>query len=210
MISKDEDMKEDILTYLKEADFNISNIHTSIIKEKIPDFILTNILDDSNFPQKEKDRIRKEKTFEMPKTEFEHAIYDDEGNVNHFVLPKRSQSEGTLRTFELSGPILEAIKKNAFLVIDEIESKLHPRLIEYIIESFLKKSNQAQLLVSAHYDGLLDEDDLLRKDNIWFTEKDKSGSTNLYSLSNFKALNRISSLLKAYKYGNFGAIPNIN
>ena len=210
MISKDEDMKEDILTYLKEADFNISNIHTSIIKEKIPDFILTNILDDSNFPQKEKDRIRKEKTFEMPKTEFEHAIYDDEGNVNHFVLPKRSQSEGTLRTFELSGPILEAIKKNAFLAIDEIESKLHPRLIEYIIESFLKKSNQAQLLVSAHYDGLLDEDDLLRKDNIWFTEKDKSGSTNLYSLSNFKALNRISSLLKAYKYGNFGAIPNIN
>ena len=58
-------------------------------------------------------------------------------------------------------------------------------------------------------DGLLEEDDLLRKDSIWFTNKKESGATELYSLADFKGINRISSLQKAYKYGKFGATPNI-
>jgi len=209
LIEKDENLKENILAYLKEADFNISDIHTEVVKEKIPDYFISTSLEKSNIPLKEIERIKKEKTIEVVKTEFEHEVYDKEGNVRFYNLPKEFQSEGTMRAFELSGPILQTIKTNAFLAIDEIESKLHPRLIEYIIEKFLRESKESQLLVTTHYDGLLDEDDLLRKDNIWFTEKDQSGSTNLYSLSRFKAVNRISSLLKAYKYGKFGAVPNI-
>lgn len=209
LVNEDAEIKGDILNYLKEADFNISNIHTSIVKEEIPDFIISNFLEEANISTKEKERIKKEKTFEVPKTEFEHEVHSVEGNIEYYKLPKEVQSEGTIRTFELAGPILQAIQKNAFLAIDEIESKLHPRLIEYIIENFVRKSDKAQLLVTTHYDGLLDEDDLLRKDNVWFTQKGRTASTELYSLSNFKALNRISSLLKAYKYGKFGAIPNI-
>lgn len=74
---------------------------------------------------------------------------------------------------------------------------------------FLKESEYAQILVTTHYDGLLAEEDLLRKDNIWFTEKNNDGATVLYPLTDFKGLNRITSLQKAYKFGKFGAIPNI-
>ncbi len=94
--------------------------------------------------------------------------------------------------------------------IDEIESKLHPRLVEYILEKFLKESESAQLLISTHYDNLFDEEDLLRKDCFWFTEKGEDGATKLYPLSGFKGLGRISSLQKAYKFGKFGAVPNID
>lgn len=68
------------------------------------------------------------------------------------------------------------LERDAFHAVDEIESSLHPRLIEYIIERFLKESEQAQLLLTTHYDGLLGEEDLLGKDNVWFTEKNPDGS----------------------------------
>ena len=52
-------------------------------------------------------------------------------------------------------------------------------------------------------------DDLIRRDSVWFTEKKENGSTDLYSLVEYKGLNRIASLQKAYRNGAFGAIPNI-
>ena len=79
-------------------------------------------------------------------------------------------------------------------------------MVAYVIERFLQESTYAQMLVTTHYDGLLAQEDLLRKDNIWFTEKGADGASILYHLTDFKALNRISSLPKSYK---FGAISNI-
>jgi len=65
-------------------------------------------------------------------------------------------------------------------------------------------------LITTHYDGLLTKiDDLIRKDNVWFTEKDKSGVTHLYSLVEFKGLNKIKHIDKAYRSGMFGALPEI-
>ena len=113
------------------------------------------------------------------------------------------------RSMGVAGIINKLITQNAFVAIDEIESSLHPKLVEFIIENFLKQSRSSQLLVTTHYDGLLEEEDILRKDSIWFTRKINDGSTELYSLSDFRGTNRISSLKKAYKYGKFGAIPNI-
>lgn len=68
----------------------------------------------------------------------------------------------------------------------------------------------SQLLVTTHYPGLLDTiNDLLRKDNIWFVEKGKNGSTDLYSLVEFNGLNKITRFERAYRNGQFGALPNI-
>jgi hypothetical protein len=140
---------------------------------------------------------------------FTHKVFDKNGVESEHELPESLQSKGTLRTMGISGIVKRAVDKNAFIAIDEIESSLHPRLVEFILESFLKQSEQSQLVLTTHYDGFLEEEDLLRNDNIWFTSKQKDGSTELYSLTDFKGLNRISSLQKAYKYGKFGAIPNI-
>jgi len=208
MVSKSKSTKDKILEFLQKADFNISAINTEVIKEDISDEFIEQVKI-LNIPNSELERLQKERSINTYKTSFEHKIVNEDESVSYKELPLRLQSEGTKRVFGLSGGILKAIEQNAFLAIDEIESKLHPRLIEFVLEKFLRESIQAQLLVTTHYDGLLEEDDLLRKDSIWFTEKKEDASTNLYSLADFKAVNRITSLQKAYKYGKFGAIPNI-
>lgn len=209
-IFENEKLKSNILSYLQAADFNISNIDLMDVQKKLPDFIIDSITNDKEIPVSEIERIKKEKTVTVKEIGFLHKVVNSQGKDESYHLKKDYQSEGTLRALGIGTVILQAIERNAFLCIDEIESKLHPRLIEYVLEQFIRNSNQSQLLVSTHYDGLYDEDDLFRKDNFWFTEKEKDGSTNLYSLSGFKALNRISSIQKAYKLGNFGAIPNIS
>jgi AAA15 family ATPase/GTPase len=202
--------KDFILNFLRLADYNISNINTEIIEENIPEEMLSAILNDvTNISDDEKERLKKEKTVKLTKTEFEHRIVNNEGKEEFYKMLKKYQSKGTLRAFGLAGIICRTIKTNAFLAIDEIESSLHPRLVEFIIEDFFKQKGQSQLLLTTHYDGLLEEDDLLRKDSIWFTEKKENGATELYSLADFNGVNRISSLQKAYKYGKFGAVPNI-
>lgn len=179
---KDESAKYYILRYLQEADFNISNITS-----------------------KEQETKRGPVNYTM----YQHWVSSGHGNNDYYEFPELFESDGTIRTFGLAAQVQKILARNAFLAIDEIESSLHPKLIEYIIERFLKESEQAQLLLTTHYDGLLGEEDLLRKDNIWFTEKNADGSSVLYPLTDFKGLNRISSLQKAYKFGKFGAVPNL-
>jgi len=209
-VSKNKQTKNFILNFLQKADYNITDIKTDIIEENVPEHILSVLLSTAmDIPDDERERLKKEKTYNVPKTEFEHRILNDNGKEEFFKLSKNNQSNGTLRTFGLAGVIRRTIEDNAFLAIDEIESSLHPRLVEFIIEDFFKQKSQSQLLLTTHYDGLLEEDDLLRKDSIWFTNKKENGATELYSLSDFKGVNRLSSLQKAYKYGKFGAIPNI-
>ena len=179
---KKETAKEYILRYLQEAHFNISNI--------------------SSKEQETKKGV-------VNYTMYQHKVSSGLGGNDYYEFPELYESDGTIRTFGLASQIQNSIGSNAFLAVDEIESSLHPKLIEYMIERFLKESKQAQLLLTTHYDGLLGEEDLLRKDNIWFAEKNTDGASVLYPLTDFKGLNRISSLQKAYKFGKFGAVPNL-
>lgn len=179
---KKETAKEYILRYLQEADFNISNI--------------------SSKEQETKKGV-------VNYTMYQHKVSSGLGGNDYYEFPELYESDGTIRTFGLASQIQNSIGSNAFLAVDEIESSLHPKLIEYMIERFLKESKRAQLLLTTHYDGLLGEEDLLRKDNIWFAEKNTDGASVLYPLTDFKGLNRISSLQKAYKFGKFGAVPNL-
>ena len=208
LVNDNKDAKNYVLDYLQRADFNIVDIESNEFDRDIPDEVIS-MLKNSGLPNKELERLEKEKTIKMVDTSFSHSVINDANKENR-PLDIDSQSDGTKRIFGLSGAIFETLKQDAFLTIDEIEAKLHPRLIEYVIEQFLRNSKQSQLLVATHYDNLFDEDDLLRKDNFWFTEKGEDASTRLYSLSEFNGLNRISSLQKAYKFGKFGAVPNID
>lgn len=97
------------------------------------------------------------------------------------------------------------LKKSAVIPVDELENSLHPDLFTHFINLFLVNSKQTQLIFSTHNIQFLDTDDL-RKDIIWFTEKKKDGSTELYSLDDFDIRNGVS-FLNAYKAGKFGAKP---
>ncbi|MCK4663585.1 MAG: AAA family ATPase [Bacteroidales bacterium] len=209
-IFENQKLKKDILAYLQKADFNISDIDIKDVQKTLPDFFIDSITKDKTIPLSEVERIKNEKTVTVKEIDFLHKVVNSKGQEEHYPLNKDYQSEGTLRALGIGTVILRAIERNAFLCIDEIESKLHPRLIEFVLEQFIRNSKESQLLVATHYDGLYDEDDMFRKDNFWFTEKKQDGSTNLYSLADFRALNRISSIQKAYKLGKFGAVPEIS
>lgn len=208
LLLKESSLKEYVLNFLSKADFNITDIKTTTEEEKLSDEFINYALS-RDLPEEEKERLKTNKTIQVTKTEFKHKVSDKDGKILEYELSSDLQSEGTLRTLGISGVLKKAIERKAFIAIDEIESSLHPKLVEFILEQFLKQSIQSQLLITTHYDGLLEEEDLLRNDNIWFTNKKNDGSTELYSLADFKGINRITSLQKAYKYGKFGAVPNI-
>ncbi|MDE6231528.1 MAG: ATP-binding protein [Muribaculaceae bacterium] len=141
---------------------------------------------------------------------FGHKVENADGTQN-YVLPEACQSTGTKRMVELESMIFEQLNRQAFLCIDEIEASMHPNLMEYILSKFVNIfDNQSQLLVSTHYDPILkDIDDIFGKDSVWFTEKGPDGNSQLFSLVDFKGLNKLSSIHRAYMNGRFGALPNV-
>jgi hypothetical protein len=141
---------------------------------------------------------------------FGHRVYTERG-VENYVLPESCQSAGTNRMVELESVIYRLLHCQGLLCIDELEESLHPNLMEYMLMKFLNQhDNQSQMIVTTHYDPILrDIDDLFGKDSVWFTEKDKDGNSNLFSLVDFSGLNKLSSIHKAYMNGQFGALPNV-
>ena len=197
-----------IVDFLHEADFNITNIQSNVINQVISDDAIKFFLEDANTTQEEKERIRKEKTIRQIRTIFEHTIETEEGKET-YSMEWENESIGTMRTFGLEAALFEAVQTQSLLPIDEVDTSLHPKLLEKILFEYLRTPSRTQLLVATHNDGLLDlVDDLIRKDSVWFTEKKKSGVTDLYKLTDFRGVNRLSSIREAYRNKRFGATMN--
>jgi AAA15 family ATPase/GTPase len=100
----------------------------------------------------------------------------------------------------------DIFSKGKVYVIDEIERSIHPMLIFEIIRKFsADKETTGQLIFTTHESNLLNQN-IFRQDEIWFTEKDPNGSTDLYSLSDFKEHSTID-IRKGYLTGRYGSIP---
>ena len=209
-MEKDTDLKAYILDFVHKADYNITDVYTEREKVPIPDFVKTSIMEDKGIPEKVKEKVMADTVMDRLRTDFLHTVRNKRGEEK-YRLPNSLQSEGTKRTLGIEAAIYKTIKANGILPIDEIESSLHPELVEFIIEKFLKEKSRSQLIATSHYDPLLNTvDDLVRKDSVWFTEKEEDGHTTLYSLTDFKGLSKISSFQKSYRNGVFGALPNIH
>lgn len=119
------------------------------------------------------------------------------------------ESDGTRRLFDLMD-ILISNKKNKVYVIDELERSLHPKLTYKFIELFFEvlKNNHTQLIFTTHESTIMDQD-LLRRDEIWFVERNKDNISHLYSLDRFKE-RYDKKLSKNYLDGRYGAIPVLN
>lgn len=118
------------------------------------------------------------------------------------------ESEGTQRLFNMMLTILDIVNNNKILLIDEIETQLHIKLVEYIISLF-NKSESAQLIYTTHNTYLLNTNKL-RKDQIYFVNKREDGSSDLYSLFDYKDFRDGLDAEKAYLQGCFDAIPYID
>ena len=141
---------------------------------------------------------------------FGHTVETRRG-TEHYVLPEACQSAGTTRMVELESVIYSLLQRQGVLCVDEIEASMHPNLMEFMLTKFVNSPNNcSQILVTTHYDPILkDIDDIFGKDSVWFTEKEKDGNSSLYSLIDFKGLNKLSSIHRAYMNGQFGALPNV-
>lgn len=122
-------------------------------------------------------------------------------------LELAEESDGTRRLLHLIPALHHLRTSGGVFVIDEIDRSMHPMLSWKFLEFFLKccEGEQRQVIVTTHESNLLDLD-LLRRDEIWFAEKDKNGATKLYSLTNFKVRKDLE-VRKHYLQGRFGAVP---
>lgn len=145
-----------------------------------------------------------------------HNVYDNDGVIagkQRFRFDY-CESQGTQKLFELAGPLFEALRHGRLLVMDELDAKMHPLISQHIIKLFSnEKTNphHAQLLFTTHDTNLLSSH-LLRRDQIWFTEKDKTESTDLYSLMHIVLPDGSKprgdgNLERNYIKGRYGAVP---
>ena len=209
MFSND-DLKKYLMDFVHKADFNITDARSDQVTRSIPKPIVNMLLAAEDMPDELREKLKTEPSIPSIQLEFQHTVRNKRGIENYFMSTD-SQSEGTRRAFGIEAAIYEALKDQSFLPIDEIESSLHPEIVEFVLQRFLGTKGRSQLLITTHYDPLLNTvgDDLIRKDSVWFTEKKESGATDLYSLIEYRGINRIASLQKAYRNGVFGALPII-
>lgn len=123
------------------------------------------------------------------------------------------ESVGTRYMFGIMGPLVDSLVNGRILFIDEFGSHLHPLLTRWLIGQFSKKNNpnNAQLIVITHDVGLIDTRELVRRDQIFFTDKNRGdGSSTLYSLSDFKGTRKDDQVLRAYLMGRYDAIPLVS
>jgi uncharacterized protein len=141
-----------------------------------------------------------------------HHKFDAEGKAQateRFDLHQH-ESEGTQKVFALAGLLVDTLKEGKVLIIDELDARLHPLMTLEIVRLFNSTEanpHQAQLVFMTHDTNLLDNQ-LFRRDQIWFTEKDRYGATHLYSLAEYKVRND-AAFENDYIKGRYGAIPYI-
>ncbi len=128
-------------------------------------------------------------------------------SASDFSLPFQDESDGTQRCLNLLPALYHLTKQPGVFVIDEINRSLHPLLCYALMKLFLEScpGGPQQMIVTTHETHLLDLD-LLRRDEIWFAEKDDKQQTQLYSLADMKVRNDVR-IEKGYLQGRFGGIP---
>jgi AAA15 family ATPase/GTPase len=207
MISEKEssqpDYKKKIINFMKNADMQITNYKA----ESIPAF--------SDFPDPEVSALLKSKfpNVEQERILFGHTVYDKETPVGEKYLDELAESSGTRKLFSYSGAILDALEEGTPIFIDEFDTMLHPLIIEGIVKLFnspITNPKNAQFVISCHAVNIM-TNKLFRRDQIWFCEKDQYGSTDLYSLVEYKEpVRKDASYNKNYLQGKYGAVPYLN
>ncbi|MDR0582771.1 MAG: ATP-binding protein [Treponema sp.] len=152
------------------------------------------------------------------KVSYSHAFYDQEEVISSVEFDEEDESLGTRKLFQFAALLLESLDKGYPVFIDEFDSSLHPLIVESILKLFNSPKTNAgngQLVISCHAVHIMRKD-LLRRDQIWFCEKDPYGATELYSLVEYvepdthESVRNDAAFNKNYLKGKYGGIPYIN
>ena len=185
---KDDDYRRVIASMLRVADFGIQSLQ---------------VRDSDPIPSQHSDIFTN--------IDAVHTVQDIEGNTSSYTLNMTEESDGTNSYFKLIGIVKKALDLGTLLVADEMDAHLHPLLTKHLVSLFNSAEfnpNGAQLIFTSHNTNLLDLD-VLRRDQIWFTEKDEqTAATDLFSLYDF-SIRKDAKVEKGYLIGRYGAIPFI-
>lgn len=198
--------KKDVITILKKADFNISDIIINKEEKDIPDGLLNFLEKKVKAPVERINELKNKSKITSLKIELEHTV-----NESKYNLPLELESQGTQRYYGFAGLLSLLIRGSISIPIDELESSLHPDLFTHFLLSFLINSKKSQLIATTHNREILNNKDIFRNDSIWFTNKNENGTTELYSLSDFDSstIRDTSNVYNAYKIGKLGGVPNL-
>jgi AAA15 family ATPase/GTPase len=205
--TQDKNHKLKILELLKAADLGIQDISLEVLDvTKLP----------KDMPQVLKEMISKK--VEDEKAEFisdvlaTHRKFDENKKYIEDVTfsMENEESSGTKKFFALTGPVLDTLESGNVLVVDELDSKLHPNLVCSLVSLFNSKElnpKNAQLIFNTHDTNLLNSG-LFRRDQIWFSEKDRIGAAKIFSLADFKSeVRKNEKFEENYIRGKYGAVP---
>ena len=146
----------------------------------------------------------------VPTILFYHLI--NNGHNGNVAFDLDDESAGTQALFALIGPSLDILENGKTLIVDEIDTSLHPLLLRAFIKLFHDKENNtgaAQLIFSTHDTSLLDTFGLFRRDQIYFTEKGNDQATELISLAEFSP-RKTDNVERSYLSGRYGGIPLVD
>ncbi|OSQ46204.1 AAA family ATPase [Thalassospira alkalitolerans] len=197
----DADFKDLVLKFLQSSDVRISDIRVEEKEFEIPSNI------ENGFTPIVIDEIKKKgrnsKSYEI------FVSYKDIVG-NDVYINFDMESTGTQALFSLAGPWLDVLEKGYTLIVDELNSSLHPLALQHLIKMFhdpdLNKKG-AQVIFTCHDTNTL-SDWILAKDQIWFVEKRDENSSHVFPLSDFE-IRDLGSFQKGYLKGRFGAVPRI-
>ncbi|NCT42636.1 MAG: ATP-binding protein [Microcystis aeruginosa G11-09] len=193
-LSREPNLKNEIVFLIKKLDLSIKDMSIEVGRTSLDNF-------HKDIPDRVKNKEFRLDNYIYNSIETYHEKYDLEGRIiglESFQMNKH-ESRGTQKIFALLAPVLSALKKSEVLIIDELDSLLHPLMAIAIIGLFNSKitnPKNAQLIFA------------FRRDQIWFTEKNRQEATDLYSLVEFDIDNN-ASFEQDYIQGRYGAIPFI-
>jgi AAA15 family ATPase/GTPase len=192
---------ERILNLLRSADIGVADaqvketeISIEELRQNVPPSVLARL---------EKDGLTKSQKL------VEISLTHKADGIDPVALDfEEEESAGTRRFFSLVGPWTDILDNGYTVFVDEIETSLHPILVKELLKLLLCSKNNpkgAQVVFTTHNPVLLDGA-LMRRDQIWFTEKSPAGATHLYPLTDYQP-RKDEALAKGYLAGRYGAIP---
>jgi AAA15 family ATPase/GTPase len=200
-LCKTESGRKRILELMNAADLSIADISVEKKKFDVNDL-------PTGMPQVLQEQIKKDlEGKEFHEVKFLHAVA---GTEELIALDADDESVGTMRLFAFAGPWLDVLDNGHVLFVDELNNSMHPLMVRFLIGLINNPEtnrHNAQLIFSTHDTSVLDNE-LLRRDQIWFTEKDTANATRLYPLSDFTP-RKGEALEKGYLKGRYGALPYI-
>lgn len=219
--SEDKNMLKAISDYAKAADLGIQDMQFEFdskelkdddsLPKDIPDGIKTALVQFMHVLSETSNNGEVRLKMGEVTAKASHQGQTKDGKKASYLIDLADESDGTRKLMALAPAIESALRTGGILLVDELERELHPKLVNYIIAKFQSKTanpNGAQIVFTTHNTELMNLE-LLRKDQIYFVDKqDKDGASELYSISEF-ATRTTDNIRKGYLVGKYGATPDI-